>query len=51
MEEATRECRVVGGLWELPHADDLILAAETLEGVGYERHEGKLRKDKDDGDG
>ena len=29
MEEATRECRVVG-LWELLYADDLALTAETL---------------------
>ena len=32
MEEATKECRV-GDLWELLYADDLVLTAESREGV------------------
>ena len=32
MEEATKECRK-GGPWELLYADDLVLTAETREGV------------------
>ena len=57
MEEATRECRA-GGLWELLYVDDLALTAETQEEVelmfgewrrAVERIEGKLGKNKDDG--
>ena len=32
MEEATKECRV-GDPWELLYADDLVLTAESREGV------------------
>ena len=32
MEEATKECRV-GDPWELLYADDLIVTAESREGV------------------
>ena len=32
MEEATKECRV-GDPWEQLYADDLVLTAESREGV------------------